>query len=150
MKDAARACVREGPRLLAHCPCALDAALHHSHEAELTPLPPRGAGYVGYENAGMLTEAVRRRPHTLVLFDEIEKAHPDVFNVMLQARGAWEIVPFRVGGYGLVCCLTRSSRRTWTGLDPRVGGTLAQRVGVAGVRGRERQRGQPCRICIIS
>ena len=42
--------------------------------------------YVGYEAGGQLTEAVRRSPHTLVLFDEIEKAHPDVYNVLLQVR----------------------------------------------------------------
>jgi ATP-dependent Clp protease ATP-binding subunit ClpB len=41
-------------------------------------------GYVGYEEGGSLTEAVRRRPYQVVLFDEIEKAHPDVFNVLLQ------------------------------------------------------------------
>ncbi|MCQ2537222.1 MAG: ATP-dependent chaperone ClpB [Lachnospiraceae bacterium] len=41
-------------------------------------------GYVGYEEGGQLTEAVRRKPYSVVLFDEIEKAHPDVFNVMLQ------------------------------------------------------------------
>ncbi|HTK39681.1 MAG TPA: AAA family ATPase [Patescibacteria group bacterium] len=41
-------------------------------------------GYVGYEQGGQLTEAVRRRPYSVVLFDEIEKAHPDVFNVLLQ------------------------------------------------------------------
>ena len=41
-------------------------------------------GYVGYEEGGQLTEAVRRRPYSVVLLDEIEKAHPDVFNVLLQ------------------------------------------------------------------
>jgi ATP-dependent Clp protease ATP-binding subunit ClpB len=41
-------------------------------------------GYVGYEEGGALTEAVRRRPYQVILFDEIEKAHPDVFNVLLQ------------------------------------------------------------------
>jgi ATP-dependent Clp protease ATP-binding subunit ClpB len=41
-------------------------------------------GYVGYDQGGALTEAVRRRPYSVVLFDEIEKAHPDVFNVLLQ------------------------------------------------------------------
>src|ERR1700741_3573589 len=41
-------------------------------------------GYVGYEEGGQLTEQVRRRPYAVVLFDEIEKAHPDVFNVLLQ------------------------------------------------------------------
>ena len=41
-------------------------------------------GYVGYEEGGQLTEAVRRRPYSVILFDEIEKAHPDVFNILLQ------------------------------------------------------------------
>ena len=41
-------------------------------------------GYVGFEEGGQLTEAVRRRPHAVVLFDEIEKAHPEVFNTFLQ------------------------------------------------------------------
>jgi ATP-dependent Clp protease ATP-binding subunit ClpB len=49
--------------------------------ARLIGAPP---GYVGYEEGGYLTEAVRRRPYAVVLFDEIEKAHPEVFNVMLQ------------------------------------------------------------------
>ena len=49
--------------------------------ARLIGAPP---GYVGYEEGGQLTEAVRRRPYSIVLFDEIEKAHPDVFNVLLQ------------------------------------------------------------------
>ncbi len=49
--------------------------------SRLMGAPP---GYVGYEEGGQLTEAVRRRPYSVVLFDEIEKAHPDVFNVMLQ------------------------------------------------------------------
>jgi ATP-dependent Clp protease ATP-binding subunit ClpA len=41
-------------------------------------------GYVGFEDGGQLTEAVRRRPYSVVLFDEMEKAHPEVFNVLLQ------------------------------------------------------------------
>jgi ATP-dependent Clp protease ATP-binding subunit ClpB len=41
-------------------------------------------GYVGYEEGGQLTEQVRRKPYSVVLFDEIEKAHPDVFNALLQ------------------------------------------------------------------
>jgi len=49
--------------------------------SRLVGAPP---GYVGYEEGGQLTEAVRRRPYTVILFDEIEKAHPDVFNVLLQ------------------------------------------------------------------
>jgi len=63
--------------------------------ARLIGAPP---GYVGYEEGGQLSEAVRRRPYSVVLFDEIEKAHQDVFNVLLKCsmmaglrmgRGAW-------------------------------------------------------------
>ena len=49
--------------------------------SRLMGAPP---GYVGYEEGGQLTEAVRRKPYSVVLFDEIEKAHPDVFNTLLQ------------------------------------------------------------------
>jgi ATP-dependent Clp protease ATP-binding subunit ClpB len=49
--------------------------------ARLIGAPP---GYVGYEEGGQLTEAIRRRPYSVILFDEIEKAHPEVFNVLLQ------------------------------------------------------------------
>jgi ATP-dependent Clp protease ATP-binding subunit ClpC len=49
--------------------------------SRLVGAPP---GYVGYDEAGQLTEAVRRRPYSVILFDEIEKAHPDVFNILLQ------------------------------------------------------------------
>ena len=49
--------------------------------SRLVGAPP---GYVGYEEGGQLTEAVRRKPYCVVLLDEIEKAHPDVFNILLQ------------------------------------------------------------------
>src|SRR5690242_18280180 len=49
--------------------------------SRLIGAPP---GYVGYEEGGQLTDAVRRRPYSVILFDEMEKAHGDVFNVMLQ------------------------------------------------------------------
>ena len=49
--------------------------------SRLVGAPP---GYVGYEEGGQLSEAIRRRPYSVILFDEIEKAHPDVFNIMLQ------------------------------------------------------------------
>ena len=48
--------------------------------SRLVGAPP---GYVGYDEGGQLTEAVRRRPYSVILFDEIEKAHPDVFNILL-------------------------------------------------------------------
>ncbi|MBN1333967.1 MAG: ATP-dependent Clp protease ATP-binding subunit [Synergistales bacterium] len=70
------------------------------HEvSKLIGAPP---GYVGYEEGGKLTEAVRRRPYSVVLFDEIEKAHPDIFNILLQIMedgrltdGQGHIVDFR-------------------------------------------------------
>ena len=49
--------------------------------SRLVGAPP---GYVGYEEGGQLTEAVRRKPYSVILLDEIEKAHPDVFNILLQ------------------------------------------------------------------
>ena len=52
--------------------------------ARLVGAPP---GYVGYEEGGYLTEAVRRKPYSVVLLDEVEKAHPDVFNILLQVLG---------------------------------------------------------------
>jgi ATP-dependent Clp protease ATP-binding subunit ClpB len=72
--------------------------------ARLIGAPP---GYVGYEEGGQLTEAVRRRPYSVILFDEIEKAHPDVFNVLLQllddgrlTDGQGRTVDFRNTGCG--------------------------------------------------
>ena len=52
-----------------------------TRSSRLIGAPP---GYVGYDEGGSLTEAVRRRPYQVILFDEVEKAHPDVFNVLLQ------------------------------------------------------------------
>ena len=65
--------------------CRLDMSeyMEKHSVARLIGAPP---GYVGYEEGGALTEAIRRRPYQVVLFDEIEKAHPDVFNVLLQVR----------------------------------------------------------------
>ena len=53
-------------------------------KAAISRLVGATAGYVGYEEGGQLTEAVRRKPYSVVLFDELEKAHPDIFNIMLQ------------------------------------------------------------------
>ncbi len=63
--------------------CRLDMSefMEKHSVARLIGAPP---GYVGYEEGGRLTEAIRRRPYQVVLFDEVEKAHPDVFNVLLQ------------------------------------------------------------------
>jgi len=55
--------------------------MEHHTTSKLIGSPP---GYVGYQEGGQLTEAVRRKPYSVILFDEIEKAHPDVFNVLLQ------------------------------------------------------------------
>ena len=63
--------------------CVIDCSEYGEkfNVSRLVGAPP---GYVGYEEGGQLTEKVRRRPYTVVLFDEIEKAHPDVFNILLQ------------------------------------------------------------------
>ena len=64
--------------------------------SRLIGAPP---GYVGYEEGGQLTEAVRRRPYSVMLFDEIEKAHPDVFNVLLQILDDGRLPTARAGWY---------------------------------------------------
>jgi ATP-dependent Clp protease ATP-binding subunit ClpB len=66
-----------------HCMVRVDMSefMEKHSVSRLIGAPP---GYVGYEEGGYLTEAVRRRPYSVVLFDEIEKAHPDVFNIFLQ------------------------------------------------------------------
>ena len=72
------------------------------HEAaKLIGAPP---GYVGFEEGGKLTEAIRRKPYSVVLFDEIEKAHPDVFNIMLQLLEDGRLTD----GHGHVCLLYTS------------------------------------------
>ena len=78
--------------------------------SRLVGAPP---GYIGYEEGGQLTEAVRRRPYSVVLLDEIEKAHPDVFNVLLQllddgrlTDGHGRTVDFR----NTVCIMTSNVR----------------------------------------
>lgn len=76
--------------------------------SRLIGAPP---GYVGYDEGGQLTEAVRRRPYAVILFDEVEKAHADVFNVLLQVRyqGWVQVVAFYLfmcsieAGWSVVC-----------------------------------------------
>ena len=77
-QDPRRAPLRR--RGLAH-PARHERVHGEAHRSRLVGSPP---GYVGYEEGGQLTEAVRRKPFAVVLFDEIEKAHPDVFNTLLQ------------------------------------------------------------------
>ncbi len=78
--------------------------LLHIHLADmLCMLLP--SGYVGYNEGGQLTEAVRRRPYTVVLFDEIEKAHPDVFNMVRARRLPVSCGPRPPGG----CLLSSNS-----------------------------------------
>ena len=79
-------------------------------------------GYVGYEEAGQLTEKVRRRPYSVVLFDEIEKAHPDVMNILLQILDEGKINDAQgrtVDFSNTVICMTSnagSSDKTTSGL----------------------------------
>ena len=56
--------------------------------SRLIGAPP---GYVGYDQGGLLTEAVTKNPHSVILLDEIEKAHPEVFNVLLASYGSWHV-----------------------------------------------------------
>ncbi|HOS92130.1 MAG TPA: AAA family ATPase [Armatimonadota bacterium] len=96
--------------------------------SRLIGAPP---GYVGYEEGGQLTEAVRRRPYRVVLFDEIEKAHPDVFNVLLQlledgrlTDSAGRTVDFR----NTVVILTSNLGTQWlTPPDPATAADEAER-----------------------
>jgi len=101
--------------------------------ARMIGAPP---GYVGYEEGGQLTEAVRRRPYSVVLFDEIEKAHPDVFNVLLQilddgrlTDSQGRVVDFRntviimtsnVGSQLIVDAGAQPTEAAWERLEQRV------------------------------
>jgi hypothetical protein len=67
--------------------------------SRLIGAPP---GYVGYDEGGQLTEAVRRRPYAVILFDEVEKAHADVFNVLLQILDDGRVTDSQVGAAGEV------------------------------------------------
>jgi ATP-dependent Clp protease ATP-binding subunit ClpB len=104
--------------------------------ARLIGAPP---GYVGYEEGGQLTEAVRRRPHAVILFDEIEKAHPEVFNILLQilddgrltdAQG--RTVDFRnaviimTSNIGSRFILEEARSAEWERIEERVRGELHQ------------------------
>jgi ATP-dependent Clp protease ATP-binding subunit ClpB len=101
--------------------------------ARLIGAPP---GYVGYEEGGQLTEAVRRRPYSVILFDEIEKAHPDVFNVLLQilddgrlTDSQGRLVDFRntviimtsnIGGQLIVDAGAQADDEAWGRVEQRV------------------------------
>ena len=105
--------------------------------SRLVGAPP---GYVGYDEGGQLTEAVRRRPYQVVLFDEIEKAHPDVFNVLLQVLddgrltdGQGRTVDFRntvvimtsnVGSQQIQAFADRPEGETYEAMKRQVMGTL--------------------------
>ncbi|NOT09568.1 MAG: ATP-dependent chaperone ClpB [Gemmatimonadales bacterium] len=97
-------------------------------------------GYIGYDEGGQLTEAVRRRPYSVVLFDEIEKAHPDVFNVLLQilddgrlTDSQGRVVDFRntvlimtsnIGSHLIVDAGATTSDEGWGQVEERVRGEL--------------------------
>jgi ATP-dependent Clp protease ATP-binding subunit ClpB len=89
--------------------------------SRLIGAPP---GYVGYEEGGYLTEAVRRRPYSVVLFDEIEKAHPEVFNVLLQILDDGRMTD----GHGR----TVDFKNTIIIMTSNVGSRWIQELGVAG------------------
>ena len=107
--------------------------------SRLVGAPP---GYVGYEEGGQLTEAVRRKPYSVILFDEIEKAHHDVFNVLLQIlddgritdsqghvvdfKNAVIIMTSNIGSHLLLDGVTGRRR------DPRPGASRRRHGGAAG------------------
>ena len=107
--------------------------------ARLIGAPP---GYVGYDEGGALTEAVRRRPYQVVLFDEVEKAHPDVFNVLLQVLddgrltdGQGRVVDFR---NTLIILTSNLGAEALSSLPDAVDASAAQDQVMAAVRGHFR------------
>ena len=74
--------------------------------AKLIGAPP---GYLGYDEGGKLTEAVRRRPFAVVLLDEVEKAHPDVFNILLQASASPGRTRLPLQRVGVAFCATHQA-----------------------------------------
>lgn len=97
--------------------------------ARLIGAPP---GYVGYDEGGILTEAVRRRPFSVILFDEIEKAHPDVFNVLLQVLDDGRMTD----GHGR----TVDFKNTIIIMTSNVGSRLLQEAGLNGVADKKIQQ----------
>ncbi len=102
--------------------CSTTGCTHVLLLTSCSPLPL--AGYVGYDEGGQLTEAVRRRPYAVLLFDEIEKAHADVFNVLLQilddgrvtdSQGRWgqAAASAVVHGAGALLAAYRLCHRAW-------------------------------------
>ena len=95
--------------------------------SRLIGAPP---GYVGYDEGGQLTEAVRRKPYSVVLFDEIEKAHPDVFNILLQVlddfRFALNFLKFSL----------QVTRKVFLRFIPYYGGRINQHIGIHKLQSR--------------
>ncbi len=94
--------------------------------ARLIGAPP---GYVGYEEGGQLSEAVRRHPYSVVLFDEVEKAHPDVFNVLLQVLDDGRITDGqgRTVDFKNTVIIMTSNLGSQFILDPKLSPTEAER-----------------------
>ena len=84
------------------------------HCSKLVGAPP---GYVGHEEGGVLTEAVRRKPYSLVLFDEVEKAHPDVFNMMLQLLDDGRLTDSKGRTVSFADALAHREKRTGSRFD---------------------------------
>ncbi|MEW6771882.1 MAG: ATP-dependent Clp protease ATP-binding subunit [Bacillota bacterium] len=97
--------------------------------SRLVGAPP---GYVGYEEGGQLTEAVRRRPYTVVLLDEIEKAHPDVFNILLQVMEDGRLTDAKGR--------TVDFKNTVIIMTSNVGVSLLRKEGVLGFRAADDQK----------
>lgn len=103
--------------------------------ARLIGAPP---GYVGYDEGGQLTEAVRRRPYSVVLFDEVEKAHPDVFNVLLQVIDDGRLTDSkgRTVDFRNTLIILTSNIGSPIILEARMKGNMGQAVSEEGIRER--------------
>jgi len=96
--------------------------------ARLVGAPP---GYVGYEEGGLLTEAVRRRPYSVILFDEVEKAHPDVYNILLQILDDGILTSgqgVRVDFKNTIIILTSNLGSSYLQDDPKASQTTRKKV----------------------
>ncbi len=108
--------------------------------SRLTGAPP---GYVGYEESGQLTEAVRRRPYCVVLFDEIEKAHPEVFSILLQIMEDGQLTDAqgrKVDFKNAVVIMTSNVGARLISEDQRMGFATEQREASARQRDRDYER----------
>src|SRR3546814_19068227 len=89
--------------------CSSDLMSEYMERHTVSRLIGAPPGYVGFDQGGLLTEAINKHPHSVLLLDEIEKAHPDVFNLLLQVMDHGRSEERRVGKEGVSTCRSRWS-----------------------------------------